>query len=272
MESCSVCGAAKEPLALKCKYCGTSYTDNRPTGEEYINRLKLALEKIDQEYGAKSALGKFAGDFLAEAMKQTPRSVQARLDAINTFTIPVDAKSMMLFLAFCHGHASLTVDSFDKYKKQERDAWFAKAKITFTQLKMLSQSDTDIAGRLREYESFYGASSRARFNWREHKTAIGLAAFFALVIFAGVLGASSESEGEEKETARIERAMEKTQNFLANRQYEAALLTASEITWRERPAANDEKVAQYNQQREEVIRAINAAKERDDRIAPSVSQ
>jgi hypothetical protein len=272
MESCSVCGAAKEPLALKCKYCGTAYIDSRQTGEEPVNGLKLALEKIDREYGAQSAGARFAGDLASTFTTGMPRSVQARLDAINTFTIPVDAKSMMLFLAFCHGHASLTVDSFDKYKKQERDAWFAKAKITFTQLKMLSQSDAEVAARLREYESFYGASSRARFNWREHKTVIGLAAVFALVIFAGILGASSESEGEEKETARIERAMEKTQNFLANRQYEAALLAASEITWRERPAANDEKVAQYNQQREEVIRAINAAKERDDRIAPSVSQ
>jgi hypothetical protein len=272
MESCSVCGAAKEPLALKCKYCGTAYLDARPIGEESVNGLKLALEKIDREFGAQSAGARFAGDLASTLTTGMPRSVQARLDAINTFTIPVDAKSMMLFLAFCHGNASLIVDSIDKYKKQERDAWFAKAKITFTQLKMLSQSDTEIAGRLREYESFYGANARARFNWREHKTTIALVSVFVLLIFVVVLGVSSESEGKEKEAARIERAMEKTQDFLANRQYEAALLTASEITWRERPAANKEKVAQYNQQREEVIRAINAAKERDDRIAPSVSQ
>ena len=265
MSSCSVCGATKEPLALKCKYCGTSYVDERDEDVSPVNELKRRLEKIDEDQLSQSVGKRALSDLVGQISSGMPPNVAARLDAINTFTMPTDTASLLKMLLFCHGNASIQVDAFDNFRKMEREAWLGKAKMAYGQLKGFAHSDEEIKRRIQEYEAFYGVNAKKRINLREHKTTLVLAAVGLLVVVGFYFGITSEQEGEAKEHARIEQAIQRTQELLVEKQYEAALLRASDVVWRERPSANEKEVEQYDRQRQEIIAAINAAKSREER-------
>ena len=83
----------------------------------------------------------------------------------------------------------------------------------------------------------------------------------AVVVF-GFLGLSSsrESDGEKAETARLAAVMTKTQQLVAERNFDAALMEATNLAWRFQPNHYSKDVTVYDNQRKELIDQIKEAR------------
>lgn len=185
--------------------------------------------------------------------------MQAKLNAITTFAMPTDIESLLQFFMFCHGNASVHVSWDDEVGSLEKEAWTGKAKMAFGQLKFLGASNTNIIGRIQEYESIYGTNAKRKIQ-SKHLVLAGV--LVGLIIISLLISrmAASEKLDRAAETQRIESSITKTQQLLINKQYDAALIEASNINWRDHPNSNKAAVKQYDSQRELIINSINQAK------------
>jgi hypothetical protein len=259
MNNCKICGAPRDPIDLNCKYCGTAFENKNITGETYIDALRTILEKIDEKESNKSAFHQAAEGVVSAFKKQRSPAMQAKLNAIATFAMPTDIESLLQFFMFCHGNASVHVSWDDEAGSLEKEAWTGKAKMAFGQLKFLGASNTSISGRMQEYESIYGANARRKIQ-SKHLVTAGVIVGFIIISMLVSRMAASEKLDKAAETQRIENSITKTQQLLINKQYEAALIEASNISWRDHPNSNKAAVKQYDSQRELIINSINQAK------------
>lgn len=256
MNTCKICGAPRDPIELKCKYCGTAFTSEAVTGQSYIDALRTILSKIDEDENKKSAAQQAAEGVVAAFKSQKSPALQSKLNAISTFSMPADIDSLLQFFMFCHGNASVHIAWDDKSGSAEKEAWTGKAKMAFGQLKLLGSSNQTLMDRLKEYESFYGTNAKRKIP----KHYIVIAALVVLLIVGFTLLISNEGANKAAETQRIEASVAKAQNLLLEKQYDAALIEASNIVWRDHPQSNKAKVKQYDEQRELIVNSINQAK------------
>lgn len=173
--------------------------------------------------------------------------------------MPTDTQNLLKFFMFCHGNASVHVDWDDEPGGLEKEAWVGKAKMAFGHLRLLSNSSSEISKRIQEYEPIYGTSAKKKIP----KSIIqGVLLFVVAVVVFGFLGLSSsrESDGEKAETARLAAVMTKTQQLVAERNFDAALMEATNLAWRFQPNHYSKDVTVYDNQRKELIDQINEAR------------
>jgi len=149
---CKICGAARDPLAAQCKFCGTAYKLEKLTGEVYISALQNLLAKIDERSSAESDFSKF--------MSSPVQKAQPKITAISTFAMPSDIENLMQFFAFCHGNAQMTVGLVDHSGERLTGAWQGKAKMAFTQIKMKAITNPNLTPYIAEYEPLYGVNAK----------------------------------------------------------------------------------------------------------------
>jgi len=262
MNTCKICSAPRDPIELKCKYCGTAFTNEAVTGQSYIDALRTILTNIDEKEGKKSASQQAAEGVVAIFKSGKSPAVQSKLNAISTFAMPADIDNLLQFFMFCHGNASINIGFNDEAGSVEKEAWIGKAKMAFGQLKLHGYSNQTLMNRLQEYESFYGAKAKWKISEKNQVKAALIAVLIILSIFIGFM-ASKEKDDEVSETQRIEASVSKIQSLLLGKQYEAALIEASNVTWRDHPNIHEAKVKQYDGQRELIVNSINQAKLRD---------
>jgi len=268
MDLCQICGAARDPLAVKCKFCGTAYTLTKLTGDVYIRALQKILINIDAQNTAshaaerkgldrRSVLEKVLGeDDSTRSSRRT--SADAKVTALQAFAMPSDLECLLQFLAFCHGNAQAR--AHDDLADAMKDAWYGKAKMAFTQLKMKAMANPDLLPYISDFEQVYGLRAKQPLS-RNVKSGLILCALGALVF--GALGymAKLEHDGKTREIARLSGVVTKVQDSIAAGQYEVAESACAEIQWTCEPGKFAEMVKQYNQTRETLIAQIHAAKQ-----------
>ena len=154
MDTCKICGAARDPLNTNCKFCGTAYQIDKILGDTYIKALSTILAQIDDhERSAKSTSSELVSAFTG---KQFAGS-DAKVSAISTFAMPSDVETLLQFFAFCHGNAQMAVSMHDTGGQRVKGAWQGKAHMAFAQLKMKAMANPSLTPHIAEYERLYGS-------------------------------------------------------------------------------------------------------------------
>jgi hypothetical protein len=259
MDTCKICGAARDPLNTNCKFCGTAYQLEKLTGETYINALRTVLAHIDEGEGkSKSASSELVSAFTGKQFA----GADAKVSAISTFAMPSDVENLLQFLAFCHGNAQMALIFGDRGGERVRGAWLGKAKMAFTQLKMKSIGNPSLVSYIAEYEPLYGVKAKKPIS-SNIKVLIGLVGgLIVLMTFIGIM-ASGESKGEDAERQRLTLALTTVQRLIVAEQYSAAEATCAEIHWTYEPnySSSKELVKQYDQTRDALVAQIQAARQ-----------
>lgn len=265
MDKCQICGALREPLHSNCAYCGTAYSAKEVTGETYINALRTILGSIDQQDYAKA---QSAGAMLAESLVQgQSKATTAKVSAISTFAMPADVENLLQFLAFCHGNAQVAVLPGDRNGDALRSAWNGKARMAFSQLKIKSVSNPNLAAVLADYESLYGINVRPM----QSAQAIaakkgGLIAVAGFIVMAAIIGPLAMKEGQEEaaEKARIEAVTQKVQSLINAGQLDQAEAAAADIqwTWNLNLTKSQELAKSYDEKRQTLLNLISQARSR----------
>ena len=228
-DTCKICGAPRDPLNISCKFCATAYALERVTGESYISALQTILRTIEQEAASQRATQTLKDEFTGKGHATGPMGVaQRQVSAISTFAMPADVENLLQFLAFCHGNAQMTVGFNDIAGDRLKGAWYGKAKMAFTQLKMKAVANPTLAPYIAEYEPVYGVGAKKPLSGQT-KLIMGLVAFFiGILVFAGIM-ASGESKQESAEKNRLAGVIQNVQSQIAAGQYDAAEASCANI-------------------------------------------
>jgi hypothetical protein len=124
----------------------------------------------------------------------------------------------------------MTVSFNDSAGDRLKGAWYGKAKMAFTQLKMKAVANPTLAPYIADYEHIYGVKAKKPMPGQT-KLFIGLVAFFiGILIFAGIM-ASGESKDNAKEKNRLDAIVQRVHSQIAAGQYDAAEASCAEIHW-----------------------------------------
>ena len=258
MDTCKICGAARDPLNTNCKFCGTAYALEKITGETYIAGLSAILQTIEK--GAADERSKLTGQVDWNGPGREKAIARSQASAISTFAMPSDVENLLQFLAFCHGNAQMAVSFADNASECVRGAWLGKAKMAFTQLKMKAIGNPSLVSYIAEYEPLYGVKAKTPIS-NTIKLLIGVGGALIVLMTFIVIMPSGESKGEGVEKQRLMLAVTKVQSLIVAGQYDAAEAACVEIYWTESPAVNREMVKQYDQTREALVAQIQVARQ-----------
>ena len=249
MDTCKICGAARDPLNTNCKFCGTAYALEKITGETYIAGLSAILQTIEK--GAADERSKLTGQVDWNGPGREKAIAQSQASAISTFAMPSDVENLLQFLAFCHGNAQVPISFGDLAADRLKSAWHGKAKMAFTQLKMKSIANPTLTPYIAEYEPLYGVSvktpSSAASKNLKRMAIIGGLLFIGLIVAGVIAGIVAVRMGNSQER-KLEQVTLQVQNAVASGNYDAALILAEGIRWTFTSETN--KIAAYDTKRE----------------------
>jgi hypothetical protein len=243
MDTCKICGAARDPMASSCKFCGTTYALEKLTGEVYVSALQQVLTRIDDEESKKGG--------------NDDRATKRKATAISTFAVPADIENLLQFFAFCHGNAQAGGSS--RYSDDERDAWHGKAQMAFAQLKMKAVTNPSLASYIAEYGPLYSVGAMRK---KDFVTNLTMWALLFLLICCVCIGTCNQGEPTEK--ARLESVIQKVQGFIASEQYDAAEASCIDIHWTQNLNydSSKEMVKAYDKKREDLMALIAEARKK----------
>lgn len=159
--TCPNCGNSIPNTAIKCGFCGFEVTKTRATGENYIEKLKQELEKVDKWHSEAKMKDKWG----LKSAELDLAAAQQKASIISTFTMPNDKEHLLEFFHFCHGNFEGNYSSrfilFGVERLAQKNinfiakAYQGKAKSAYEKLKRFVNEDEDINKVVNQFNSKY---------------------------------------------------------------------------------------------------------------------
>lgn len=122
---CPACGAVVDPLALKCPECGYILSQESESGKLIRDSIESLQSQLSQE-----------------------RNPSKQASIINGFSMPGTVEGLLNLLVFSYSRFEQS-NGLDDEKISA--AWLEKAKQAYKMLKIRSDSDKSILGKIQEY-------------------------------------------------------------------------------------------------------------------------
>ena len=189
---CPACGAVVDPLALKCPECGYILSQESESGKLIRDSIESLQSQLSQE-----------------------RNPSKQASIINGFSMPGTVEGLLNLLVFSYSRFEQS-NGLDDEKISA--AWLEKAKQAYKMLKIRSDSDNSILGKIQEYGFLdhkgtipkvkASREQRKRRSWTRWIIILGI---IAIVVYLFLLILSNMDEPVESDVSVRQQVMELVQ-------------------------------------------------------------
>ena len=267
IHKCPNCGEIIKAFTTVCPSCGHEFRGTAPS--ETVKELQLKLEAIE---ASRKEPKKRIIPIVTLDMLEIPAVDKQKINLIRNFAIPNSKEELVEFiiLASSNIETSIMYGNTGYYPGEQAagreitSAWEAKLNQAYEKARLSFGQDPDFA----DIQTMYSDKKRAI---QHRNTRIKLSIYIALpalilglIIMFNMLSKSLQSSIEKRRATEesLNAVVEEVMEDVSQGDYDSALMKANGLRYD--PALSTERAAQWDEQREVLIKQINDKKVKEE--------